>query len=128
MEKNNFFITYSGVVEFNGKIQDKTSKAGKPYQMRDFAVTLNDTRPEYPVTLVFSLIGPKKLPLVEGLTKGEEVVITFTINSRSYTTAEGETKYFPSFNLFKVDRGGMNQANNAISFDQAGDDDSGLPF
>jgi hypothetical protein len=131
MEKNNFFITYSGVVEFVGKTQDKTSKTGKPYQMRDLAVSINDANPEYPVTLVFQLLGDKKLPMANNLSKGMDVVVTFTINSKSYVNDQGETKYFLSLNLIKVEGGAMNQApSNDTGFNQLSeaDDGSDLPF
>lgn len=124
MEKNNFFITYTGVVEFIGKVQDKTSKAGKPYQMRDVAFSINDANPEYPVTLVFNLLGDKKLPMANGLSKGMDVVITFTVNSKSYVNSEGENKYFLSLNLVKVEGGNMNQEP-SVNLDT---DISDLPF
>jgi len=128
MEKNNFFITYTGVVEFIGKKKEETSKrTGEKYWTRSFAVNLNDTNPKYPVTLVFDLFG-KKMELVDGIVVGEEVTVTFTINSKSYTNKEGETKYFLGLNLIKVESGQANQDKGAPDFNQASDESDDLPF
>ena len=127
--KNDFFITYAGVVEFVTKTQSKENKAGESYYIRSLAVNLNDTNPKYPVTLVFDLVGndknKKKIDLVEGISKGEEIVVTFTINSRSYVNGEGETRYFPSFNLIKVENAEGNQTTGGDTFSPEDDD---LPF
>lgn len=126
MEKNNFFITYTGVVEFIGKkTKGESKRTGDEYWTRTFAVNLNDTNPKYPVTLVFDLFG-KKMELVDGYSVGEEVVVKFTINSKSYVNKEGETKYFMSLNLIEVKNGAGNQTTGAP--DLGGDDESGLPF
>lgn len=101
-QKNQLFLTYTGVVEFLSKKDKKISKAGEEYWVRDLAVSIDVTNPKYPVTLVFNLMG-KQLSLVEGLSKGMDVAVTFTIKSKSYVTAEGETKYFLSLNLIGAD-------------------------
>jgi hypothetical protein len=129
MEKNNFFIKYAGTVEFVTDTKSGTNKAGKPYYIKTFAVNLNDTNPEYPVTLVFDAVGNdnnmKKINMLDGVSAGEEVVVTFTINSKPYTDKKGENKYFLSLNLVGVERGGMNQSPPDVDLNQ---DDLDLPF
>jgi hypothetical protein len=102
-EKNQLFISYMGTIEFVGKKVEKDKKDGSgTYWTRSLAVNIHDTSPKYPVTLVFDLMG-KKVPLADGLSKGMDVLVKFTINSKSYVTAEGETKYFLSLNLIDVE-------------------------
>jgi|GEM_PF-4102064 len=127
--KNDLFITYAGKVEFLTKVKDETNKKGKPYKIRSLAVNLNDTNPDYPVTLVFDVVGNdsymKKLEMLEGITSGEEVVVTFTIKSNPYTNKEGENKYFLGLNLFKVEKAEDNQSPPVENLSQDPDD---LPF
>jgi hypothetical protein len=109
-EKNQFFISYMSTVEFVSKKREEVSKkTGEKYWLRDLSVSVHDANPKYPVNLVFNLMG-KKVTLADGLSKGMDVLVKFTINSKAYTTAEGETKYFLSLNLIDVEYEGKQQA------------------
>jgi len=126
-EKNQLFITYTGNVEYVTKKVEKDKKDGTgTYWVRSLAVNIDDTNPKYPVTLVFDLMG-KKVPLADGLSKGMDVAVKFTINSKSYIK-DGEAKYFLSLNLINVEYEGKpaeGTAGKAIGIDDESDD---LPF
>lgn len=129
--KNNFFIEYAGKIKFVTNTETKQNKAGEDYQIRSLGVDLNDTNEKYPVTLVFEVLGnarnSKKIDMLNGLSVGEEIVVTFTINSRPYVNGQGENKYFIKLNLIGINKGEMNQDNGNISLNQD-NDISDLPF
>lgn len=127
-EKNQLFLNYTGTVEFVSKKVEKEKKDGTgTYWVRNLGVNIHDTNPKYPVVLVFDLMG-KKVPLADGLSKGMEVLVKFTINSKSYIK-DGEAKYFLSLNLINVEYEGK-PAEGATGNDGAFDDDGNdpLPF
>ena len=129
-EKNQIFIKYNGVVNFVGKKIEKDKRDGSgTYWFRDFAVNVDMSTPKYPKqsTLVFTLMG-KKMDLVDGITRGMDVDITFMIESKSYVTSDGDTKYFLSLNLIKCEYEGKQQAGATGKAAVDDDDSQDLPF
>jgi len=130
MEKNQIFINYKGVVEFVTKTKEERNKKGEPYYIRSLAVNIDDVNPKYPVILVFDVLGNdrnmKKINMLDGISKGEDVVVKFTISSSPYVNGQGENKYFLKLNLIDVFNGEGNQSAGGGNKQQSAFEDPGF--
>lgn len=101
------------------QISDKFSK-------RDVVVT--DSSSMYPQDIQLQFVKDK-CNLLDGLSVGQEVEVSFNLNGREWVSPTGETKYFNTLEAWRIDKiGGAPGATsqNGGALPSKGDDD--LPF
>ena len=96
-----------------------TSKAGKAWTKGGFVI---DTGDQYNPDLAFGCFGDKGLALLNGLTAGQEVNVSFNVSSREY-----KGKYYHSIDAWKIDL--LSEAvDPAPSFAEQDEEKDELPF
>ncbi|MBN1927493.1 MAG: DUF3127 domain-containing protein [Prolixibacteraceae bacterium] len=86
-------------MEIKGKIiqflpaQSGTSKAGNEWSKQEFVIETDD---QFPRKVCFTLFGDK-LSLLNGISVGDEVDVSFNIESREYNG-----KWFHNINAWKI--------------------------
>jgi len=84
-----------------GKIQQilnpesGVSRAGKEWKKQEFVI---ETEEQYPRKVCFTLFGDK-LSLIDGLAAGQDVEVSFNIESREYNG-----KWFHNVNAWKIEK------------------------
>lgn len=87
-------------LSIKGKIQEilnpesGVSRAGKEWQKQEFVIETDD---QYPRKVCFTLFG-EKVSLINGLENGQEVEVSFNIESREYNG-----KWFHNINAWKIE-------------------------
>jgi len=76
------------------KPESGVSRAGNEWKKQEFVI---ETEDQFPKKICFTLFGDK-ISLIEGITSGQEVEISFNIESREYNG-----KWFHNINAWKID-------------------------
>jgi hypothetical protein len=76
------------------KPESGVSRAGNEWKKQEFVI---ETEDQFPKKICFTLFGDK-ISLLEGITSGQEVEISFNIESREYNG-----KWFHNINAWKID-------------------------
>jgi len=76
------------------KPESGVSRAGNEWKKQEFVI---ETEEQFPKKICFTLFGDK-ISLIEGITSGQEVEISFNIESREYNG-----KWFHNINAWKID-------------------------
>lgn len=87
-------LSVKGKIEQILKPESGVSKAGKEWNKQEFVIETDD---QYPKKVCFTLFGDK-VNLVEGLTAGQEVEVSFNIESREYNG-----RWFHNVNAWKIE-------------------------
>ena len=88
-------------LQIKGKVQEilksesGVSRAGKEWKKQEFVI---ETDEQYPRKVCFTLFNDKT-SLVDGLSAGEEVEVSFNVESREYNG-----KWFHNINAWKIDK------------------------
>ena len=88
-------------LQVKGKIQQilkpesGVSRAGKEWQKQEFVI---ETDEQYPRKVCFTLFG-EKTSLVNNLSEGEEVEVSFNLESREFNG-----KWYHNINAWKIDK------------------------
>ncbi len=88
-------------LQIKGKIQEilksesGVSRAGKEWKKQEFVI---ETDEQYPRKVCFTLFNDKT-SLIDGLSTGEEVEVSFNVESREYNG-----KWFHNINAWKIDK------------------------
>lgn len=111
----------NGTIVFIGSTQQVSDK----FKKRDFAVKTSE---EYPQTILVTA-SQKKCEILDNFKVGESVNVSFNLRGKEYVK-NGETKYFNSIELWKMNRDNSfqepkNEPANGSSHSDEGD---GLPF
>lgn len=101
--------------EIKGKLHVvfETKQIGDRFSKRDFVVTV-DPESRYPQTVLFQATGDRCAQL-DGLRKGDEVAIEFSLRGREWTSPSGEVKYFNTLDVWQVTPIGQRQSRSAPS-------------
>ncbi len=95
-------------IETTGKLHTifETKQVSERFSKREFVLELLDN-PKYPQVVLFQLTGDRCAQL-DGLNVGDEVRIEFSLRGREWRSPQGETKYFNSLDVWKIEaaRGG----------------------
>ncbi len=83
------------------KPETGVSKAGKEWNKQEFVI---ETEEQFPRKVCFTLFGDKT-SLINGLSAGEEVDVSFNMESREYNG-----KWFHNINAWKIDKVSANQS------------------
>lgn len=90
-------LSVKGKVEQILKPESGTSRAGKEWNKQEFVIETDD---QYPKKVCFTLFGDK-VNLIEGLTAGQDVEVSFNIESREYNG-----RWFHNVNAWKIEKAG----------------------
>ena len=120
-------LSVKGKVDQILKPESGTSKAGKAWSKQEFVIETDD---QYPKKVCFTLFGDK-VNLIEGLTAGQEVEVSFNMESREYNG-----RWFHNINAWKIDKASADNMSvpppefgmDDIPPEPAGGDASDLPF
>ena len=88
-------------LQIKGKVQkilqpeSGVSRAGKEWKKQEFVI---ETEEQFPRKVCFTLFNDKS-SLVEGLTAGEDVEVSFNVESREYNG-----KWFHNLNAWKIEK------------------------
>ena len=74
------------------------------FRKREFVLELSDN-PRYPQYVQFQLTGDRCEGL-DGFQVGDEVRVEFSLRGREWTSPRGETKFFNSLDVWKLERTG----------------------
>jgi len=78
------------------------------FRKREFVLELGDN-PDYPQFVIFQLTGDRCENL-DGFKPGDEVNVEFNLRGREWTSPQGETKYFNSLDVWKIEKTGQGAA------------------
>jgi single-stranded DNA-binding protein len=79
----------------------ETKQVSERFTKREFVLELIDN-PKYPQTVLFQLTGDRVSQL-DGLNVGDQVRIEFNLRGREWRSPQGETKYFNSLEVWKLE-------------------------
>lgn len=88
-------LSVKGKVQQILQTQSGTSKAGKEWSKQEFVI---ETDEQYPKNVCFTLFGDK-VSLLNGVSAGEEVEVSFNVESREYNG-----RWFHNINAWKIDK------------------------
>lgn len=95
IEKQVMALSVKGRVSQILKAETGVSKVGKEWNKREFVI---DTEEQFPRKVCFTLFG-EKTSLINNLSVGETVEVSFNIESREYNG-----KWFHNINAWKIDK------------------------
>jgi hypothetical protein len=87
----------------------ETKQVSERFAKREFVIELADN-PKYPQTVLFQLTGDRVTQL-DGMTVGDQVRIEFSLRGREWRSPQGETKYFNSLDVWKIEAARAGQSN-----------------
>ena len=88
-------LSVKGKVEQILKPESGVSKAGKEWKKQEFVM---ETDEQFPRKVCFTLFGDK-VDLLNGLTAGQEVEVSFNLDSREFNG-----RWFTNVNAWKIDQ------------------------
>lgn len=88
-------LSVKGKVEQILKPESGVSKAGKEWKKQEFVM---ETDEQFPRKVCFTLFGDK-VDLLNGLTSGQEVEVSFNLDSREFNG-----RWFTNVNAWKIDK------------------------
>ena len=93
-------INTSGKLHATFEAQQVTQR----FRKREFVVELGDN-PDYPQFVIFQLTGDRCEHL-DGFNVGDEVNVEFNLRGREWNSPKGETKFFNSLDVWKIEKAG----------------------
>ena len=88
-------LSVKGKIEQVLKAESGVSRAGKEWKKQEFVL---ETDEQFPRKVCFTLFGDK-VDLVNGLNAGQEVEVSFNVESREYNG-----RWFTNVNAWKIDK------------------------
>lgn len=88
-------LSVKGKIEQILKPESGVSRAGKEWNKQEFVI---ETDEQFPRKVCFTLFGDKT-SLIDGLSAGKEVEVSFNLESREYNG-----KWFHNINAWKIDK------------------------
>ena len=90
-------------LEITGKLHAifATAQVSERFTKREFVVELTDN-PKYPQLVMFQLTGDRVTQL-DDLEVGNSVQIEFSLRGREWKSPRGETKYFNSLDVWRIE-------------------------
>jgi hypothetical protein len=92
------------------KVVGTTLQISEKFSKREFVVT-DDTN-MYPQDIMFQLTQDK-CNLIDSLAIGDEVEVSFNLNGREWVNPKGESKFFNTLDVWKINKVGSNAVKNA---------------
>lgn len=103
-------FTFTGIL----KIKNSEKQVSARFRKREFVLTEKTTSP-FPQTVLFQLTQDR-CPLLDTVNAGDEITVHFYIKGREWTSPQGETKFFNSLEVFKIEKiNDTNETNRWVS-------------
>jgi hypothetical protein len=74
------------------------------FAKREFVIT--DTSSMYPQEIMFQAVQDK-CSMMDGVTEGEQVEVSFNLRGREWTSPQGEVKYFNTLDAWRIEKVGQ---------------------
>ena len=89
--------------EISGKLHAifDTAQVSERFTKREFVLELADN-PKYPQLVQFQLTGDR-CSVLDDFRVGDQVRVTFNLRGREWKSPQGETKYFNSLDVWKLE-------------------------
>lgn len=78
----------------------ETKQVSAKFSKREFVVEVADGK--YPQMVLFQLTGDR-CPVLDDFRVGDQVRVTFNVRGREWKSPQGETKYFNSLDVWKLE-------------------------
>lgn len=100
-------------IQISGKLHAifEAQKITERFRKREFVLELSDN-PDYPQYVMFQLANDR-CDHIDGFSIGDIVHIEFNLRGREWNSPQGDTKYFNSLDVWKIEKSGSD--NNAPS-------------
>jgi hypothetical protein len=92
------------------KVVGTTLQISEKFSKREFVV-VDDTN-MYPQDIMFQLTQDK-CNLIDSLVIGDEVEVSFNLNGREWVNPKGESKFFNTLDVWKINKLGSNAVKDA---------------
>ena len=86
------------------KVKGETKQVSDKFKSRDMVLTTEAASP-YPQYVTFQL-SQDKCSLLDGLNVGDEIKVLFNLKGRSWTSPQGEEKFFNTLDAWKIEKVG----------------------
>lgn len=103
-------------------VKNETQVVSEKFSKREFVIETSDT---YPQTILLQLTQDK-CALLDNAKVGDTLNVSFNLKGRSWTSPQGETKYFNTIEAWRIELSGSKPQ--APQQQVQEDDDLGLPF
>jgi hypothetical protein len=86
------------------KVLNPTVQVSEKFSKREFVLTENTS--QYPQDILFQAVQDR-CALLDGMNVGEQIVVSFNLRGREWTSPQGEVKYFNSLDAWRIDKVGQ---------------------
>lgn len=86
------------------KVINDTVQVTEKFAKREFVVT--ETSSMYPQDILFQATQDK-CSMLDGMSTGEQVEVSFNLRGREWTSPQGEVKYFNSLDAWRIEKVGQ---------------------
>ena len=86
------------------KVIKDTVQVTEKFAKREFVVT--DASSMYPQQILFQAVQDK-CSMLDGMTEGETVDVSFNLRGREWTSPQGEVKYFNTLDAWRIEKVGQ---------------------
>lgn len=86
------------------KVIMDTVQVTEKFAKREFVV--EDTSSMYPQMIMFQAVQDK-CSMLDGITEGEQVEVSFNLRGREWTSPQGEVKYFNTLDAWRIEKAGQ---------------------
>jgi len=108
------------------KVINETNQVSDKFSKREFVIT--DSSSMYPQDIMFQLTQDK-CNLLDGLTVGQSVEVSFNLKGRMWQSPQGEEKYFNTLEAWRITPQSAATPTPVVVVQPTEvADDSGLPF
>lgn len=93
-------------IQVGGKLHAifEAQQVTERFRKREFVVEMSDN-PDYPQFVLFQLTGDR-CENIDGYNPGDTINIEFNLRGREWTSPQGETRYFNSLEVWKLEKAG----------------------
>lgn len=98
----------------------ETKQVSAKFSKREFVVEVADGK--YPQMVLFQLTGDR-CTVLDDFRVGDQIRVTFNVRGREWKSPQGETKYFNSLDVWKLERTGAGRDDFGSGFGGGPSDD-----
>ncbi len=83
------------------KVINDSIQVSESFVKREFVI--NDSSSMYPQDILFQSVQDN-VSMLDGLTEGENVEVSFNLRGREWTSPKGEVKYFNTLDAWRIEK------------------------
>ncbi len=83
------------------KVINDSIQVSESFVKREFVI--NDSSSMYPQDILFQSVQDN-VSMLDGLTEGENVEVSFNLRGREWTSPQGEVKYFNTLDAWRIEK------------------------